>query len=160
MCAYKYSQRNRLFIHDIIFHSAAMDQTDKIKTTNIPGYTVDVVKNEEYTHPVLRVHVVQQTPNLNPYYILKQSVWVSLTCYVHCVRKLAFETCVLTVIQCIVKKLTVHASCITSIRGRTDSKFKSLLHIIETKCVSEFDMLVVFGEEISIGNVRTYSNTV
>ena len=57
-------------------------------------------------------------------------------------------------INCVVKKLTVHAPCITSIRGRTDSKFESLLHIIETKCVSEFDMLChcTFGEESSIGN--------
>ena len=53
----------------------------------------------------------------------------------------------------VVKKLTVHALCITSIRGRTDSKFESLLHIIETKCVSEFDMLCAFGEENSTGNM-------
>ena len=51
------------------------------------------------------------------------------------------------------KKLTVHVLCITSVRGRTDSKFENLLHIIETKCVSEFDMLCAFGEENSIGNV-------
>ena len=59
----------------------------------------------------------------------------------------------------IVKKVAVLATRITSIRGRTDSKFESLIHIIETKCVSEFDMLVVFGEEFSIGNVCTYGNT-
>ena len=58
--------------------------------------------------------------------------------------------------DCVVNKLTVHAPCITSIRCRT----KSLLHIIETKCVSEFDMLVVFGEENSIGNVCAFSITV
>ena len=50
-------------------------------------------------------------------------------------------------------KLTVHAPCITSIRGRTDSKFESLSNIIETKCVSEFDMLCTFCVENSIGNV-------
>ena len=35
----------------------------------------------------------------------------------------------------------------TSIRAWTDFKFESLLYIIETKCVSEFDMLKVFGKE-------------
>ena len=59
----------------------------------------------------------------------------------------------------IVKKLTVHAPCITSISGLTDPKFESLLHIIETKCVSEFDMLCTFGEENSIGNVCAYSDS-
>ena len=53
----------------------------------------------------------------------------------------------------VVKKITVYAPCITSIRCRTDSKFESLLHIIERKCVSEFDMICALGEENSIGNV-------
>ena len=61
---------------------------------------------------------------------------------------------------CVVKKLTVHAPCITSTRSQTDSIFESPLHIIETKCVSEFDILVVFGEESSIGNVCAFSITV
>ena len=45
----------------------------------------------------------------------------------------------------------VHTPCITSIHYRTDSKFESLLHnIIETKPVSEFDMLDVLSEENSM----------
>ena len=50
----------------------------------------------------------------------------------------------------VLKKCTVHAHSITSICARTDFKFESLLYIIETKCVSEFDMLNVFGEENSM----------
>ena len=51
---------------------------------------------------------------------------------------------------CVVKKCTVHAPSITSIRARTNFKFETLLYIIETKCVSEFDMLNVLGKENSI----------
>ena len=43
----------------------------------------------------------------------------------------------------VVKKCTIHAPRTTSIHDRTDLKFESLLYIIETKCVSEFDMLIV-----------------
>ena len=50
----------------------------------------------------------------------------------------------------VLKKCTVHAPSITSIRARTDFKFESLLYIIETKCVSEFDMLNVLGKENSM----------
>ena len=59
----------------------------------------------------------------------------------------------------VVKKITVYAPCITSIRCRTDSKLESLLHVIETKCVSEIDMLSAFSMENSIGNVCTYRIT-
>ena len=48
------------------------------------------------------------------------------------------------------KKCKVHAPSTTSIRGRTDLKFESLLYIIKIKCVSEFDMLNVLGEENSM----------
>ena len=48
---------------------------------------------------------------------------------------------------CVVKKCT---PSITSRRARTDFKFESLLYIIETKCVNEFDMLNVLGEEKSM----------
>ena len=51
---------------------------------------------------------------------------------------------------CVVKKCTIHAPSTTSIHGRTDFKFESLLYIIETKCVSEFDILNVLGEENSM----------
>ena len=51
---------------------------------------------------------------------------------------------------CVVKKCTVHTPSITSIRARTDFKFETLLNIIEPKCVSEFDVLNVFGEENSM----------
>ena len=51
---------------------------------------------------------------------------------------------------CVVKKCTVHTPSITSIHARTDFKFESLLYIIETKCVSEFDMLNVLGKENSM----------
>ena len=46
---------------------------------------------------------------------------------------------------CVVKKCTVYAPNTTSIRGRTDFRFESLLYITETKCVSEFDMVNVLG---------------
>ena len=50
---------------------------------------------------------------------------------------------------CVVTKCTVHAPITTSIHGRTDFKFESLLYIIETKCVSEFEVLNVLGVENS-----------
>ena len=58
--------------------------------------------------------------------------------------------CVYMQCYCVVKKCKVHAPSITSIHARTDFKFESLLYIIEPKCVSEFDMLNVFGEENSM----------
>ena len=53
---------------------------------------------------------------------------------------------------CIVKKCTVHAprTCTTSIHGRTDFKFESLLYIIVSEFVSEFEVLNVLGEENSM----------
>ena len=60
--------------------------------------------------------------------------------------------CVYMQYYCVVKKCTIHAPRTTSIHvhGRTDFKFESLLYIIETKCVSEFDILNVLGEENSM----------
>ena len=58
--------------------------------------------------------------------------------------------CVYMQYYCIVKKCTVHAPRTTSIHGQTDFKFESLLYIIETKCVSEFEVLNVLGEENSM----------
>ena len=49
----------------------------------------------------------------------------------------------------------LHTSTTTSIHGRTDFKFESHLYIIETKCVSDFDILNVLGEENSIVHVPT-----
>ena len=46
-------------------------------------------------------------------------------------------------------------TCITHVRCRTDSKFESLLYIIEVKCVSEFDIIDALGEENSVGKVCT-----
>ena len=51
---------------------------------------------------------------------------------------------------CVVKKCTVHAHITMTIHCRTDFKFESLLYIIETKCVSEFEVLNVFGRENSM----------
>ena len=51
---------------------------------------------------------------------------------------------------CVVKKCTIHAPHTTSIHGRTDFKFEALLYIIETKCVSEYNILNVLGEENSM----------
>ena len=51
---------------------------------------------------------------------------------------------------CVVKKCRVHPPRTTSIHGRTDFKFESLVYKIETKCVSEFDMLNVLGVENSM----------
>ena len=58
--------------------------------------------------------------------------------------------CVYIQYYCVVKKCTIHAPRTTSIHGRTDFKFESLLYIIKTKCVSEFDILNVLGEENSM----------
>ena len=44
----------------------------------------------------------------------------------------------------VVKKCKVHAPSTTRIHGRTDFKFESLLYIIETERVSEFDILNVY----------------
>ena len=51
---------------------------------------------------------------------------------------------------CVVTKCTVHAPITTSIHGRTDFKFESLVYKIETKCVSEFEVLNVLGRENSM----------
>ena len=51
---------------------------------------------------------------------------------------------------CVVKKCTLHAHITTSIHGRTDFKFESLFYIIKTKCVSEFEVLNLFGRENSM----------
>ena len=50
----------------------------------------------------------------------------------------------------VVKKCKVHAPRTKSIHGQTDFKFESLLYIIETKCVSEFEVLNVLGEDNSM----------
>ena len=65
------------------------------------------------------------------------------------VRKIACETCVHAVLLCSEEMYSTHTPH-TSIRARTDLKFESLLYIIETKCVSEFDMLNVLGKENSM----------
>ena len=51
--------------------------------------------------------------------------------------------CVYMQYYCVVTKCKVHAPRTTSIHGRTDFKFESHLYIIETKFVSEFDILNV-----------------
>ena len=43
---------------------------------------------------------------------------------------------------------------------RTDFKLKSHIHIIETKCLSEFEILNAIGEENSGVKACTYTNTV
>ena len=59
-----------------------------------------------------------------------------------------------------VKNEDVYAPCNMSIYRRTDSKFESHLHIIETKCVSEFEDLNVLGEENRFVEAFVYTNTV
>ena len=70
------------------------------------------------------------------------------------------NACTHDITYCVVKKCTVHSPCIMSIHCRTDFKFEYLLHIIETKCVSEFDLIDVLGEINSIVNVCTHIITV
>ena len=56
-------------------------------------------------------------------------------------------------INSIVKKFTINTPCITTLHCWIDFNFISLLNIIETKCVHEFDVVNVLGEDNSIVNV-------
>ena len=58
--------------------------------------------------------------------------------------------CVYMQYFCVVKKCKVHAPRTTSIHGRTDFKFESHLYIIKTKCVREFEVLILLAEDNSM----------
>ena len=77
------------------------------------------------------------------------------------VRKIAPEMLVHAVLQCSEEKCTVHTPLLrVYIVGQTPNLKPCLLCIIETKCVSEFDMLHVHGEENSFENICACSITV
>ena len=65
------------------------------------------------------------------------------------VGKIACETCVHAVLLCSDEMYSTRTQY-CELHGRTDFKFKSLLYIIETKCVSEFEVLNVLGVENSM----------